>query len=246
MTDEKLAEYIEKYGAKYSRKNWTYYDGSFYCQSKAVSMGGTTFNNGVRIETFKYYWFKLEPIVWEMVNYGNAFVSAKVLDYQVYHTSTKTRYINERNVNPNNYQYCYLREWLNNDFINLAFSLGDNYLETSDVDNSSVSTATLRVNNNACQNTFDKVYVPCHRDIKDGEAVFNFELLSAKATDYAIAQGTYYNYPSYNAEYWTRSPDGTYIDTAFMMNEDSYVVTTCVDALCGVRPMISIAGNPLY
>lgn len=43
-----------------------------------------------------------------------------------------------------------------------------------------------------------------------------------------------------------RTELGTYTDGAFMMSEYGYITTTSVDYYCGIRPMISIAGNPLY
>ena len=92
------------------------------------------FDNGTKINKNDMYWFKCEPIVWNIlqVTSGKYFLLSSIaLDAHCYCDTTSTRTIDGNIIYPNNYEYSNIRTWLNSDFYDLAFSLGDNYIKTT-------------------------------------------------------------------------------------------------------------------
>lgn len=208
---------------------WYLYEGNYYAKLRATPYGSSyIFDNGTTISRGATYWFKCEPIVWNVLSNNNGeyyIVSSVLLDAHCYYNSTSDRTIDGQTVYPNDYKYSDIREWLNNDFYNSAFALGDSYIQTTMVDNSAATTHSAG-NNFACANTEDKVFLPSYKDYINSSYGFSTSTGSTdtrccRATDWVRARGAYCGVSNqYNARYWTRSPDSGYSNLAWYVHDD--------------------------
>lgn len=182
------------------------------------------------------YWFKWEPIKWEIIEESNGFatlLSVMILDNQEFYELEADRTIDGEVVHSNNYKHSKLRRWLNEDFYNLALSAEQQTIvQTSTLDNS-VESTLLDANENACEDTQDKVYV-----FSCAEAVAHREKkgdLFKNGTAYAQSQGLTIR------DWWTRSP---YNDNAFdvhYINQASSIMDNASSySLAGVAPVLRI------
>lgn len=231
---------------------WYLYEGEYYAKLSASPHASSyKFDNGVTIVSGITYWFKCEPITWNVLNNNNGeyyIVSSLLLDAHCYYNSKSSRTIDGQTVYANNYKYSDIRTWLNNDFYNSAFALGNSHIQTATVDNSA-STTDSSSNRYACANTEDKVFLPSYKDYINSSYGFSTstgltDTRYCKTTDWARARGAYYSINAsylYNGYYWTRSPRGDYNDVALLVNYDgglnSYYVS---NADKSVRPALTI------
>lgn len=199
------------------------------------------FDNGTTIVSGTTYWFKCEPITWNVLSNNNDeyyILSSVLLDAYRY------------DIDSNNYANSKIRSFLNNDFFNLAFALGDSYIQTTTVDNSA-STTDSNENPYACNNTQDKVFLPSYKDYTNSGYGFSTSENSTntrycKTTDWARARGANYETDSgsdqYNGYYWTRSPDSEEDpDYVWIVFPDGYLTYNYVNNTdVSVRPALSI------
>ena len=182
---------------------WYLYNGEYY--AKAVSTRSSQeFDNGTDIANGITYWFKCESIEWDVLSngYGQYFILSRVLlDNHVYDDDD------------NNYELSEIRTWLNNDFYNSAFALGNSHIKTTTVDNSAATTSSTS-NSYVCNNTTDKVFLPSYQDYINDSYGFDPSPYASytrccKTTDWARIKGLSYSEDTgkmYNGYYWTRSP----------------------------------------
>ena len=194
----------------YLRKRVTIYNFERYMDVEGVEIP-KEFDNGEEMIENSLKWFKVEPITWDIIKTSSnnfSLISHSLLEKGQLHTSSLIRIIDGKKVYANNYEYSYVREWLNGDFYNQIFNLnGDyDYVATTEVDNSDVSTGS-KGNIYACDNTEDKLFLPSVQDINNFPSHIN---KICKSTDYLRASGVYYDFQDnlYCCDYWTRSPDG--------------------------------------
>lgn len=199
---------------------WYLFNKQYYTKIVASPCSNNyTFSNGNPIEEGKSYWFKCEPISWDIIQTTTGertVITSSLLDAKEYHGSTETRKVDGLNVYPNNYQHSDIRKWLINDFYNTAFKLNSSYIKETVVDNSPDS-AGLKDDRLACGDTNDKVFLLSYKDYKNINYGFpdatTTEAVArrCKPTDFAKARGAYskptqqtwsYGY----GIYWTRSP----------------------------------------
>lgn len=233
---------------------WYLYEGDYYAKFSTKNSG--YFDNGTKFVTGTAYWFKCEPIVWNIlsIDYDKYYIiSSVLLDAHCYYNSILNRgSYSWETVYPNNYKYSDIRTWLNEDFYNSAFALGNSHIQTKTVYNHAYTTDSS-VNNYACADTKDKVFLPSYKD-------YTYPYLSGfstlpgptntrycKTTDWARARGAYYSTSSshlYNGHYWTRSPSSDPNESKCAWSvycEDGQLTTLCVtDPDIGVRPGLSI------
>lgn len=188
---------------------WYKYNGEYYAKVVAEPPHGLSdhkFDNGSIILSETAYWFKCEPIVWNVLSNNNGvyyIVSSVLLDAHRYHRSTSSRTIDGQTVYANNYKYSDIRTWLNVDFYNSAFVLGNEHIQAATIDNSATTTNDTE-NIYACENTEDYVFLPSYQDYCNSSYGFATDDVSdskrvCKTTDWARARG--------GADfYWTRSP----------------------------------------
>ncbi|MDY6276202.1 MAG: DUF6273 domain-containing protein [Bacilli bacterium] len=213
---------------------WYLYEGDYYAKLSATPYSSSyKFDNGTTIVSGKTYWFKCEPIPWNVLsnNSGEYYIlSSVLLDVHCYYNSTSSRTIDGQTVYTNNYKYSDIRTWLNNDFYNSAFALGNSHIQTTTVDNSA-STTDSSSNRYACANTEDKVFLPSYQDYINSSYGFSTSIDSTNTrycitTDWARAKGAFYSTHSsylYNGYYWTRSPDSGYSYYAWYVSVDGYL-----------------------
>ena len=222
---------------------WYLYNNEYY--AKVVSSpysGNYRFDNNVAISFNTTYWFKCEPITWNILVSGNycLLLSSALLDAHPFSGS--------------NYKNSGIRTWLNGTFYNSAFALGNSYIKTTEVNNSAATTDS-KDNPYACENTEDNVFLLCVQEyllesygfIDTGG--FNNETRCCKTTDWARANGAYCSKDSrylYNGEYWTRSPSANYPGSAYFIGEsgginvsidENLIFTTYLPEICA-RPAI--------
>lgn len=232
---------------------WYLYNGEYYAKVSADPYDSScVFDNGTTIVSGTTYWFKCEPIVWNVLSNNNGeyyIVSSVLLDARYYYNeAASSRTIDGQTVYPNNYKYSDIRTWLNAYFYNSAFALGNEYIQTTTVDNSAATTENTS-NDHACANTEDKVFLPSYQDYINSDYGFSTSTNSTdtrccRTTDWARARGAYYYTSSgsyqYNGDYWTRSPN--FHDTrAWLVKGDGglngyYIVTYA----SSVRPALSV------
>ena len=233
---------------------WYLYDGNYYAKVSAKPYDSRcTFDNRTTIKSGTTYWFKCEPIAWNILSNTNGeyyIVSSVLLDAHCYYKSTSNRTIDGQTVYANNYKYSDIRTWLNEDFYNSAFALGNEYIQTATVDNSA-STTDYPSNKYACDNTEDKVFLPSYQDYRNSSygfsTTYNFDITRCcKTTDWARARGADYDSTSlsylYNGHYWTRSPSSDHYGFALTLdyNGNNLCRTGVKGTFCSVRPSLSI------
>ena len=186
---------------------WYLYNDEYYAKTVAKPNNDSyEFDDGTPIEKDETYWFKCEPIVWNVLsnNEGEYYlVSSTLLDVHQYDDDK------------NSYDESSIRSWLNDDFFNSAFALGnDNIFETT-VDNSAATTDS-EDNTYACDDTLDYVFMPSYKDYQNTDYGFapttiDSDSRCCRTTDWARARGAFSENeatPNYNGNgyYWTRSP----------------------------------------
>ena len=236
------------------------YAGDYYAKTNATPNSSSyTFDNDTTIVNGTTYWFKCEPISWNVLSDANGdyyIASSVILDAYNYYSSTSQRTISTQTVYANNYKYSDIRAWLNGydgsgysaadcsstSFYKSAFTLNDLYIEDTEVDNSA-STSYGDVDDYVCDNTTDKVFLPSFMDYVE---LFSPDTKCCKTTDWARARGAWYDKDyDYNGRYWSRSPYSS-SNIVWAVDMDGYFVSEGEDApliyqaFIGVRPAITI------
>lgn len=131
-------------------------------------------------EVGNVYWFKWEPIEWSTIKAADGksmLLANMILESQYWSAGGEA------------YDGCSIRQWLNEVFYEEAFNdVEAKYIAVTDVDNSAASTGD-EDNQNVCENTSDKVFLPSMQDaydIKDASIA-----LHKKTTKYAQVRGAY-------------------------------------------------------
>ena len=201
----------------------------------ALSSGYYFDNDEQIIETYTY-WFKVEPIIWDIfIENENSYtlISHMLID--------GCRYSKEED-NDNNYERSLIRTFLNNEFFNKAFFLEENKPLLTEVDNSLKSTGQ-NVNHYICDNTFDYVYLPSAQELDYGN--FWDEKNNERkryTSEYARVKRVSVE-SDFTAHYWTRSPNNESKDRVLVVDPDGSIDGTFhANGNSGftVRPMIRI------
>lgn len=195
---------IEESGEKYRGVYFTAYRPTYVVRSTSAA---TSYQDDNGYTTGNVYWFKYEPISWTVLDTSSAngtslllcdmIIDAAEFDYDSF-TGTPTY--------DNNYAKSSIRSWLNSTFLTTAFKTEEQTkILTATVDNSVLSTGH-HVNENACANTNDKVFLLSYADAVNDK--YGMELSVSrikKNTAYAKAQGAY-TLKNGTGEWWLRSP----------------------------------------
>ena len=229
---------------KKDNNGWYMYNGDYYVKATAKLYDTFVthyFANGTAIKEGNSYWFKCEPIEWNILesNADQCFVTSRfLLDCNRY-SSSSDRKIDGETIYANNYKYSHIREWLNGDFYNSAFCLGNENALVTTIDNSSSSTGES-YNQNACENTYDKVFLLSYKELTDSNyAVSKFP----KATDYALCKGIITAGVDNDNYWWLRSPVGLiYTNKAKYVGRYGNVSSDVVSySYYGIRPAMRIS-----
>lgn len=194
--------------------------------------------------TFEVYWFKYEPIKWRILTTsGNsAYIMSDIaLDsfsiqpnrYQGFYNEKYGVFRTDQNGNmdgtyANNWEYCFLRQWLNETFYKEVFNdLQKEIIKTTHLDNTARSSnpndypkyygygenAGKNKFADQCKDTDDKIFLLSLRDITTTAYGFNKDVLAKdparnlQATDFAKLHGAPMNTNDKKYVTWyTRSP----------------------------------------
>ena len=233
-------------------------DGAYYAKVTANPYeSGYKFTTGATVTKGTAYYFKVEPIKWRILedDDGTATILCEmIIDAHRFDDSS------------NNYKESEIRAWLNNNFYNKAFSeLERGIINTVQVDNSAKSTMPYGVtwnggvNNYACANTYDKVWLLSEEEMTRSWEYVNYASYNIddsqrnkQTTDYAkanyaytynTASSTYYD----NGWWWLRSPSSSYSDNSRYLTFDygyANYIGNVSDSNRGVVPALKISLEP--
>jgi len=180
-------------------------DGAYYAKVVAEPYNSNyTFSNGETIIAGAEYYLKVEPIRWRVLyqEKGKAMLLCDtILESRAFDEYNNGQY-------SNNYAASDVRDWLNAQFYETAFTLEEkNKVRQENVDNSPASTG-VSTNEYACENTFDRVFLLSVAEVNNAEWGFTPENRRMNTSDFSRATGAYMNT---NDRYgcgwwWTRSP----------------------------------------
>ncbi len=213
-----------------------------YRASGVYSLSSYIMKNGYF--TYEVYWFKYEPIKWRILTTsGNsAYIMSDIaLDsfsiqpyrYQGFYNEDYGVFRTDQNGNmdgtyANNWEYCFLRQWLNETFYKEVFNdLQKEIIRTTHLDNTARSSnpneypkyygygenAGKNKYADQCKDTDDKIFLLSLRDITTTAYGFNKDVLAEdparnlQATDFAKLHGAPMNTNDKKYVTWyTRSP----------------------------------------
>jgi len=189
---------------------------------------GYYFDNNERIVEENEYWFKVEPIKWQIVaeNENEYFLlSSLILDRGRFDDSS------------NNYENSELRSWLNGEFYNRAFDGVKDKVLQKEIDNSLSSTG-LDVNPFISNNTFDYVSLLSNKEISN--SLYSIEKV-ATVSEYDRARSGG-NDTYHKGSYWLRSPNNTAGNQVQTINHQGtiFIQNDAYRPTIGVRPIITI------
>ena len=243
VSDSSLKTELSKISSTNNRGYYEYGGSEYAKKQVSVYSPYYTYSNGSQVVDCTTEYFKVEPILWRVLNSDSSGNYTLLADqtlnahrYNEYYSDTIDGHY------ANNYQYSEIRAWLNDDFFNSAFKSAEKgAILTTNVDNSAVTTNS-NTNPYACDNTYDKVFLLSYKDCSNPSYGFSSDSSRyCKPTDYALANHCYM-YNTRNCCYWTRSPTSNgsfgawYVD-GYSVYYDSYNV---VHDDCGVRPALNI------
>ena len=201
------------------------------------------------------YWFKYEPVKWRVLDSATGMVmSETILDAQMYNNyvlrSGRDNYKNyaywgdsSKTYYANNYAESSIREWLNDDFYNTAFSVAQqNIIVYTSLDNTAYSSSYSAYNS---ASTNDKIYLLSYDDVKNSSYGFSSSETDydtarrAYGSDYSKCQGLYISTSSGyedTSEWWLRSSGSysyiaRYVYFTSKIDSESYVGRSI-----GIRP----------
>ena len=208
-------------------------------------------DDGSKIEIGLNY-FLFEPIEWRVISQDDStysLITDKVIDAKKW-TANKyvyeDPYTYERIESWSNYAHSDIREWLNNNFYNLAFDDADKgRIETTLVDNSPES-SLYKGEKHSCEDTTDNIYL---LSLKEATSLLfqNEEERITKATDLAKCMidynGLSTDRSTYgNAAWYLRSPDDSLDNIAYNIQTNGFYGTNFGTdySYGGIRPAMCI------
>ncbi len=228
-------------GSKYKRVYFTQYT-PYYITGSPYAYNSYQDDNGYYINTV--YWFKYEPLQWRVLSNtnGELFVMADKI--------VASRAYNQVQTNVT-WETCTMRNWLNDDFYNTAFS---------STERAKIKTSTVVNANNPWygtsggNNTNDKLFLLSNSEVMNPAYGFSSDYSNndtarrAQGTDYAKSNGLYvYNSNPYsgNSGWWLRTP-GDYQYTACTVDyygsvstHNNYYYDVSIP-IVGVRPAFKL------
>jgi len=177
-----------------------------------------TFDNLEPIVEGHKYWFRCDPIEWNVLYIHDdqrLIVSKHILDYKLYTTKSRAYDEGDKTIYPTNYRASDLRAFLNDTVYDKAFIFDNKHVKSTMINNSA-ETTKKNPNEYVCENTYDKLFLLSYKDYLNADYGFSTtedasETRLSKVTEYARAKGVLYGEKSseehkFNGWYWTRSP----------------------------------------
>lgn len=216
-------------GNKYRGVKFTQYRPFF--TFKSSSFDTYQDDNGYRTNTV--YWFKFEPIDWRILDPATGLVMCEtIIDSQPYSNTIYKKgsggtygYFNDASFTnyASDYETSSVREWLNNDFYNTAFTDSEKEeINTTTLNNDGYYTSveTTGYEKLDSNSTNDKIFLLSYNEVLNSDFGFNSSSSApdparfSQGSDYAKCQGLYVqikpDHYSNNNSYWVlRSPGGS-------------------------------------
>lgn len=245
-------------GSKYRGVKFTQYR-PYYTYYNSLN-GSYQDDNGYITDTS--YWFKFEPINWEVLDPVSGLVICEtIIDAQaycdtIYYNGDKLSnyaYFNDslfKNF-ANDYENSSIRKWLNGDFYNTAFSDGQkNKINSTALNNDGYYTLVGAGYDNRLDSkeTNDKIFLLSYNEVKNVDFGFDSDAnkgdfaRQTKGSDYAKAQGLYVESLYDNNSYWLLRSPGYYSSGCcgvyYSGNASSGEYFSTCDVSRGVRPAL--------
>lgn len=252
-------------GERYRAVTFSLYRGTSTAQESVATPNGNNsyqYTNGYLIN--QVYWFKYEPISWRVLDGQTGLLMCEsLIDSQPF-----TNYVNAtENIGyydygngigkaANDWETSSIRQWLNNDFYNLAFTKAEKASVTDKVNDNRCSQTSSYYESYNRADTTEKVYLLSTFEVCNADYGFNPKTYEddparlGKGTDYAKCQGlivsTYAGTAYTGCSYWWLRNNPGNTDRAC----NTYTSGSCGDAIfayhvgAGVRPAITL--NPDY
>ncbi len=175
------------------------------------------FENGTMAFDGDIAYFKFEPLEWIIIQENSKYariICTKGIDRSIVDESEKNREVKDIPDNYNYYEYSKLRNFLNNEFYNLAFNDDEKELiKTMKIDNSPKSTSAYALGKKFdYKDTEDKVHTLSYKEAKktdwgfeSGEYSYS-NLRLIKATDYSFSKGLTKSSKDNSVSWCLRSP----------------------------------------
>ncbi len=208
------------------------------------------------------YWFEFEPLEWRVLDPDNGLIICEtIIDAQPYNNfviSADSEYWGDADkaYYPNNYAKGSIREWLNNDFINTAFSneqKSNMKAESMNNDGYYTLTGTPGYEKYDAPSTDDKVFLLSYDDVLNSSYGFStgtrFDpAREAEGSDYAKCQGLYvyiYSNPGYSYDgcsNWRLRSPGDDSHHSCVVRNDGFVCYNYSTGYSreGVRPSLKL------
>ena len=210
------------------------------------------YHNGYRTDTT--YWFRYEPLQWRVLDLSTGLAMCEtVIDSQPYNNYS----LDEKGISygdagktyyANNYAESSMRQWLNNDFYNTAFTNAQkSKIAETTIDNSAYD-PSYSVYDSA--STTDKVFLLSYSDVLN--PAYGFETTTESSSsrvalysDYARCQGLdVSSLPTYGCTYWWLRSAGYFSYLAcFVYGYDGWIYRNFSGVFytdVGVRPAITM------
>ena len=202
------------------------------------------------------YWFYVEPICWRVFEKNDDifYVADVILDTLAFDSSKSAYLLNNERIEPNNYEYSDIREWLNNEFCYYAFYSDEfNQIQSYFAINEDCYEDESN-NDYCCNNTYDIAWLLSLKEVEE----INYNRSSVneylEATDYSVAKGIELSHISYGYEicvnyssWWLRSPAPSntsrsidYSMCANIVDYDGTIYLQYIGSSYGVRPVICL------
>ena len=185
----------------------------------------------------KVYWFKYEPLKWIVLDSTSGLVMCKnVIDSQEFNKKIFDDKYGDSNHNhfANNYEQSSIRNWLNKDFYNIAFSSADKtHIEEKTLSNVSYDKAQFNSGD-----TTDKITLLSfaeYQKIKN-----DYRLWQAGCSNYALCQGVSSNSGNTVADWMLRTA-GTWSDVICSVSYSGTFSTSSTETYnssMGIRPVV--------
>lgn len=228
------------------------YRGVYFTEYRPICTGytvGSSYQDDNGYETLTQYWFKFEPIKWRVLDPETGLVMAQtILDSQAYSNyllkdnddgefygdESKTYYAN-------NWATSSIRSWLNNDFLNTAFSSAEqNGLKSASLKNTAFATLYSKYDGTG---TEDSVFLLSYSDALNEEyGFYDDSSRTAEGSAYAKCQGLYVNFAD-GTSYWRlRTAGSSSLTTCnvYCSNGTVYYRYFAYSACGGIRPAVML------
>lgn len=234
VSDEEITQVLDTLNK--DTNGYVTYNNEYYYKatSNVYNNESYTFDDGETITNNKDYWFKCDPIVWNILSVKDivySLISSSLLDVGQYHKDYEIRSSFDR-IYPNNFAYSDVKNYLSETFFNRAFSNNDINIKMLSFEEKGVYS-----------------YLISKDELLDSSLGFDSEnnlspTRVAKTTDYTRAMGAWYSKDKgyeFNGTYWTRTPSSEYEYTVNTVNSGGYISEYAVDGTSHcIRPCITV------